>query len=122
MKLIRIALIGLFSLVLSTGVYAQEEVAKKENKLVEQLGLNDTQETSMKEINKKYQPQIKAVKDDSSLKQTEKKAKLKALKADKLKEIEGVLTPEQMTKYKEIKAANKGKKGKKGKGKKGKKK
>ena len=84
-----------------------EKKEDKEEKLKEALGLTEEQSNQVKRINEKYKPQLKAVKDDTSLAEEAKKAKIKTLQEAKHKEINALLTPTQQKKFKEMKGGKK---------------
>jgi len=65
------------------------------------LNLTKDQQTKIKATNKKYKFESQKVKKDSSLTDSQKKAKLKDLKKEKKKETDTVLTAEQKNKLKQ---------------------
>jgi hypothetical protein len=72
-------------------------------KMKTDLELSDTQYATIKEINKKYAAKHNALRGDSAA-QSGKHIALNALRQEKDKEIQGVLTPEQKTKWETFKA------------------
>lgn len=71
--------------------------------LTEKLNLTDEQRTKLKPILQDQSEQLKAVHDDTSLSPDQKSAKMKAIHASFRDQINGVLTPEQQAKLKEMK-------------------
>lgn len=71
--------------------------------LSEKLNLTDDQKAKLKPILEDQAQQMKAVRDDTSLSQEQKKAKKKALHESFHDQINGVLAPEQQTKWKQMK-------------------
>lgn len=71
--------------------------------LTEKLNLTDEQRTKLKPILQDQTQQVKAVRDDTSLSQEQKTAKMKAIHASFHDQINAVLTPEQQAKLKEMK-------------------
>ncbi|MBV8969499.1 MAG: hypothetical protein JO331_10635 [Verrucomicrobia bacterium] len=76
------------------------------NKLKTQVTLTPEQENKIVPVIDKYVDQITAVKTDSSLDPTAKKAQLKALRTQYNTDINNVLTPEQQDQWKAAKMAN----------------
>lgn len=106
MRIVKRILTGVFVTALAFGATAQSsDVKKKEHaqQMKKELGLSAEQETSMKAIKDKYHPQIKAIKENTSLTKEQKQAKIKPLKESKQAEIKSVLTPDQYTKFQELK-------------------
>lgn len=71
--------------------------------LSEKLNLTDDQTAKLKPILEDQAQQMKAVHDDTSLSQEQRKAKKKALHESFHDQINGVLTPEQQAKWKQMK-------------------
>jgi Spy/CpxP family protein refolding chaperone len=71
--------------------------------LSEKLNLTDDQKAKLKPILEDQAQQMKAVRDDTSLSQEQRKAKKKALHESFHDQINGVLTPEQQAKWKQMK-------------------
>ena len=71
--------------------------------LSEKLNLTEDQKTKLRPILQDQAEQFKAVHDDSSLSQEQKSAKMKALHESFHEQINGVLTPEQQVKFKQMK-------------------
>ena len=68
--------------------------------LSEKLSLTDDQKVKLKPILQEQTQQIKAVHADSSLSPEQKKTKVKSVHESFHEQINGVLTPEQQTKFK----------------------
>lgn len=68
---------------------------------MQNLNLTDEQKTQIQSIKAKQREQAKAIRADSTLNDTQKKDKLKSLRRDSRKQINGVLTPEQRQQMKE---------------------
>jgi Spy/CpxP family protein refolding chaperone len=82
---------------------------KKRNRLTKlksQINLTPEQESKIVPVIDKYVDQITAVKTDSSLDPTAKKAQLKALRMQYNTDINSALTPEQQDQWKAAKTAN----------------
>lgn len=71
--------------------------------LSEKLNLTDDQKAKVKPILDDEMQQIKGVREDSSLSQEQKHAKLKSIHESMHDQINAVLTPEQQAKFKEMK-------------------
>lgn len=71
--------------------------------LSEKLNLTDEQKTKLKPMFEQQGQQMKAVKDDTSLSPEQKKTKMKSIHESFSDQINAVLTPEQQTKFKEMK-------------------
>ena len=76
------------------------------NKLKSQVNLTPEQENKIVPVIDKYVDQTTAIKTDSSLDPTAKKAQLKALRTQYNTDINRVLTPEQQDQWKAAKTAN----------------
>jgi Spy/CpxP family protein refolding chaperone len=91
-----------------TGHSVSVEAKKRNrlNKLKTQVNLTPEQENKIVPVIDKYVDQITAIKTDSSLDPTAKKAQLKALRMQYNTDINGVLTPEQQDQWKAAKTTN----------------
>ncbi len=69
-----------------------------------QLGLSKDQKTQLKPIRKAAKEQIKAVKADTTLSKSERKSRLKTIRADRKAKMNAVLTPDQQAKLAQIHA------------------
>jgi hypothetical protein len=100
-------------MMMSTIIFAQHKGDDKSHdegqaeKMKAELSLSDVQYTNIKSIHQKYKDKHKAIKKDSTLTGESKANKLKALKDEREKEVNAVLTPEQITQWKAYKAEKK---------------
>ncbi len=67
----------------------------------ETLGLSDDQVTKIKAILEADAPKMKELRDDTTTKPEDRRAKFRELMEAETKEINAVLTPDQQTKWKE---------------------
>ncbi len=70
--------------------------------LSEKLNLTDDQKAKLKPILQDQMQQMKAVREDSSLSQEQKRAKMKSIHESLHDQINAVLTPEQQAKFKQM--------------------
>ena len=70
--------------------------------LSEKLNLTDDQKAKLKPILQDQMQQMKAVRDDSSLSQEQRRAKMKSIHESFHDQINAVLTPEQQAKFKQM--------------------
>jgi Spy/CpxP family protein refolding chaperone len=70
--------------------------------LTEKLNLTEDQQAKLKPILEDQSKQMKAVHDDTSLAPADKQAKMKELHESSTEKINAVLTPEQQTKWKQM--------------------
>ena len=108
MKVIRIILVGLLYLAISTSVEAQkseqhEEHKKAHQETMKQLDLTKEQQKSLKAINKDYRKKFKALEADETIEDAERRIQRRTLKKARQNEVQSVLTPIQVSKLKEIK-------------------
>ena len=108
MKVIKIILVGLLYVALSTNGAAQKSDKQKENKkaqreMVEQLELTKEQQKSLKVINKDYHTKTQALKADKTIADADKRLRKRALKKERQTEIQAVLTDSQYAKLQELK-------------------
>ena len=111
-KWIPILLFVVFGLSISTARVMAQEQASPEMRLQEmskQLNLTDEQKLKLKPILEDELQQVRAVRDDSSLTKKQKFAKMKSIRDAHAPQINGVLTPEQQEKLKQMKQEAKGK-------------
>jgi Spy/CpxP family protein refolding chaperone len=92
------------ALTMSTLVYAQHKGSghhhdKLSDKMKTELSLNDTQYAAIKSIEEKYGKQHTSLRKDSTKAKDEKFKAMKALRDEKQKEIDAVLTPDQKSKW-----------------------
>jgi periplasmic protein CpxP/Spy len=71
--------------------------------LSEKLNLTDDQKAKLKPILQDQMQQMKAVREDSSLSEEQKRAKMKSIHESLHDQINAVLTPEQQAKFKQMK-------------------
>ena len=71
--------------------------------LTEKLNLTEDQQAKLKPILEDQSKQMKAVHDDTSLAAADKQAKMKELHESSTEKINAVLTPDQQTKWKQMK-------------------
>lgn len=69
---------------------------------MDQLNLSSDQQAKIKAVTKDYQAKTKKVNGNTALTDAQKKEKIKELKAEKKKEMDGILTVDQKNKLKEI--------------------
>jgi Spy/CpxP family protein refolding chaperone len=99
----------IMAMMMSTLVFAQHKgpVTQGEGrveKMKTELSLNDTQYEAIKAINAKYQAKHALLRKDSIQSPEQRLAATRSLKADQNNEISALLTPEQQTKWKALKA------------------
>ena len=70
--------------------------------LSEKLNLTDDQKAKLKPILQDQMQQMKAVREDSSLSEDQKRAKMKSIHESLHDQINAVLTPEQQAKFKQM--------------------
>jgi len=70
--------------------------------LTEKLNLTDDQKAKLKPILQDQMQQMKTVREDSSLSQEQKRAKMKSIHESLHDQINTVLTPEQQAKFKQM--------------------
>lgn len=117
MNVLKLTLVASSIFALSIGVFAQGKRSDNADKpkrdkieaLKEKLQLDDAQTAKLKEVHTDFEAKNKAL----DLKMDPLQEQLKALRKEKKNNIEGmnaeiekVLTPEQLVKYKEMKAAH----------------
>lgn len=78
---------------------------KNADKMKTELSLSDEQYASIKKINEKYAGRRLALRHDSTTVADQRIAEVKALKAEREKEIDAVLTPDQKTKWTALREA-----------------
>ncbi len=70
--------------------------------LSEKLNLTDDQKAKLRPILQDQMQQMKAVRDDSSLSQEQKRAKMKSIHESSHDQVNAVLTPEQQAKFEQM--------------------
>ena len=71
-------------------------------KMAEELGLSKKQSAQLKEVNAEFGPKIKALRSDSTADKRQKRQQVMQLMQQRDEKIKGILTPEQMDKYREL--------------------
>jgi len=71
--------------------------------LANQLNLTADQQTQLKPVFEEMHSKVKAIRDDSSLSQEQKHAKIREIRQGNRAKIEAVLTPEQKQKFASLK-------------------
>jgi Spy/CpxP family protein refolding chaperone len=79
-----------------------ESVDQHLQMLSEKLNLTDDQKATLKPILQDHMQQIKTVREDSSLSEEQKHAKLKSIHDSMHGQINAMLTPEQQAKFKQM--------------------
>jgi protein CpxP len=85
------------------GMHHEESADQHLQMLSEKLNLTDDQKAKLKPILHDKMEQMKAVREDSSLSEEQKRAKMKSIHESLHDQINAVLTPEQQTKFKQMK-------------------
>jgi Spy/CpxP family protein refolding chaperone len=70
--------------------------------IAKELDLTDAQKPKFQEIMKGSMDKRKALRDDTSLTQEDRKAKMKEIQEDTATQMKALLTPEQFTKWQEL--------------------
>jgi periplasmic protein CpxP/Spy len=91
----------------------------KGNNIKQELGLNDEQVAKMKDFGASLKGKMKAIKSDEALSKKDKRAQMKDAATTFDGQVKGLLTPEQYTKWGEMKQNKKSEMKRKVKGKKG---
>lgn len=78
---------------------AHQHSGRNAEKMKTELSLDDEQYASIKKINEKYAGRHLMLRRDSTLERDQKLVEMKALRADRKKEVDAVLTPDQKTKW-----------------------
>ena len=73
-------------------------------RMAKKLNLTQDQQDKLKPILEKQHEQAKAIKNDSSLTQDQKKEKFQALRQDTMAQVNGILTPEQQQQWQQMRA------------------
>lgn len=77
-------------------------VLKHMQKVATELGLTAEQKQQLKPILRGERAKLKALRDDQSLTRLEKRKKLMALREELMPQLKGVLTPEQLAKWQQL--------------------
>ena len=92
------------------GMHQKEMSAEQHLKMLsEKLNLTDDQKTKIKPIMENKLQKMKTFREDSSLSEDQKHAKMKSIHQALHEQINAVLTPEQQTKFKEMQHEQMGK-------------
>jgi Spy/CpxP family protein refolding chaperone len=70
--------------------------------LTEKLNLTEDQQTKLKPVLEDQAKQMKAIHEDTSLAPADKQAKMKELHESSIEKMNAILTPDQQTKWKEM--------------------
>ncbi|MFD1631014.1 hypothetical protein [Pseudopedobacter beijingensis] len=101
-------LVGGLLFMLSFTVIAQSKtVFLHKQETMDILGLNQVQQMKITTLTKQSFQDITKVKKDTELSESEKKSKISGIYKKRQQEYEATLTPEQLKKYNELKAAAK---------------
>ncbi|MGZ4786873.1 MAG: hypothetical protein ACXVZX_00025 [Terriglobales bacterium] len=73
-------------------------------RMAKKLNLTQEQQDKLKPVFEKQHEQAKAIKNDSSLTQDQKKEKFQALRQDTMAQVNGILTPEQQQQWQQMRA------------------
>jgi periplasmic protein CpxP/Spy len=84
------------------GMHTGESADQHLQVLSEKLSLTDDQKATLKPILQDQMQQMKAVREDSSLSQEQKRTKLKSIHEALHDQINAVLTPDQQAKFKQM--------------------
>lgn len=82
----------------------QGRKAEMQQKVIEELELNDDQVTSWERLNEDYSTQQRDILTDGNLSREEKKAELQTLQNQKEADLGAILTEEQMRQYEQMKS------------------
>jgi len=77
-------------------------IRKRMQKFAMELGLTDEQKQRLQPILREEWTKLKALRDDQSLTRLEKRKKLQAMREELLPQLKGVLTPEQLAKWQQL--------------------
>jgi periplasmic protein CpxP/Spy len=85
------------------GMHHQGESADQHMQMLsEKLNLTDDQKAKIKPVFQDQMQQMKAVREDSSLSEEQRRAKMKSIHESFHDQVNAVLTPEQQAKFKEM--------------------
>jgi periplasmic protein CpxP/Spy len=85
------------------GMHHEESADTHLQMLSEKLNLTDDQKAKVKPVLQDQMQQMKAVREDSSLSEEQKRTKMKSIHESMHEQINAVLTPEQQVKFKQMK-------------------
>ena len=75
---------------------------------MKELNLTDAQKTQMKANHEEMNGKMDKIRQDASLSEDQKKSQMEALRGEQRQKMESILTPEQKTKFEEIRKNNPG--------------
>jgi len=84
------------------GLHHEESADQHLQMLSEKLNLTDDQKAKLRPILQDQMLQMKAVREDSSLSEEQKRAKMKSIHESSHDQINAVLTPEQQAKFEQM--------------------
>ena len=84
------------------GMHHEESADQHLQMLSEKLNLTDDQKAKLRPILQDQMLQMKAVREDSSLSEEQKRAKMKSIHESSHDQINAVLTPEQQAKFEQM--------------------
>ena len=73
-------------------------------RMAKKLNLSQDQQNQLKPVFQQQHQQAKAIRDDASLTQDQKKEKFQALRQDTMAKVNGILTPEQQQQWQQMRA------------------
>ena len=80
-----------------------EKAENKTAKMKEELGLSEEQTQQVRELNRKVADKIEAIRNDETISPEKKKEFIQGNRKDYKRVLSSILTPEQLTKYEELK-------------------
>jgi Spy/CpxP family protein refolding chaperone len=89
-------------------VKSQEMAAKQKERMKTRLGLSDDQSAKLEKQRKETGEQMKAIRENKSLTEEQKKEQMKSLHKKNQESMKSILTPEQLEKMKEGRGDRKG--------------
>src|SRR5690348_16670636 len=89
----------------------KKERGERGEKFAKELNLTPDQQAELKSIRENMKQQAQAIKNDSSLTADQKKAKFKELRKSSHEQMMAKLTPEQQTKFQEMRKEHRGHRG-----------
>ncbi|HEY4147719.1 MAG TPA: hypothetical protein VGM41_02255 [Chitinophagaceae bacterium] len=81
---------------------ASRPIENNRKQLMEELNLTKKQLQEFKALNGEYGPKLKALRSDSTLDKKQRRQQVMQLAQEREDKIKDILTPEQMTKYREL--------------------
>jgi Spy/CpxP family protein refolding chaperone len=74
---------------------------QRADRLKQELGLTDDQTAKVKAVYEKNQDKFKALREDKSLSEEDRRAKFREMMKSTMEDVSAILTPEQKTKFQE---------------------